>query len=202
MASQPLVAPTASEPDPLSPSQPRTTKGRLARLGDLMAEAKPLSQNERDAIEEIRALAREYDGDPVKLGVARRTTTGRQRFFAVRHTAPNHPDFAALHRMIGDLIRSDGDTVVTAQGMFTTDEIRAESPKIERESGRERICFPIRQPWLQKPTAADPNGVPGIPVYRRPEDRRPTFSTFRPGPSGGAQPAPEPEWWQEPDEET
>lgn len=197
----PAAAATASEPDPPPPSRPRRTRGRLARLGDLMAEAKPLSRNEREAVEEIRALAREYDGTPAMLGAARRTTTGKQRFFAVRHTPPGHPGFAALHRLIADLIRSDGEAVVTAQGVFTAAEVRAECPKVEREDGVERICFPVRQPWLQKPTAAEPNGVRGTPVYRRPEDRGPFRTTFRNGPISADRAASTVEWWQEPDEE-
>jgi hypothetical protein len=156
---------------------------------------KTLTPKQAEAVAEVHALAREFDGTPAKLAAVRGCTSGRQRWLAIRHTPPSHPAFRPLMRLLDALVASDPSTTMTHQGAFPTDDLIAAEPRIERDHGVERICLPISYPWSQKPDAD--RGFPGIrapAVYRSAAERGPILGT------DVGTTAREREWWEDGDE--
>jgi len=167
----------------------------MTRAADALT-SEPLGARGLEAVEEVRALASEFDGSPAHLAAARRTTSGRQRWLAIRHTHPSHPAFAPILRLLDALVASDGETTMTDQGPFLTSDLIDAEVKIERDGDVRRFCFPISRPWSRTP---DPDfGVPGVrgaAVYRGADQRGPIRGTFAVEPS--ARSHREREWWED-----
>jgi hypothetical protein len=168
------------------------TAGTWTRAADAVT-SDSLTPLHAEAVAEVQALACDFDGSAAKLAAVRGCTTGRQRWLAIRHTPPAHPAFRPLMALLDALVASDPGTTMTNQGAFPTDDIIAAEPKIERENGIDRICFPVRYPWSQKP---DPEtgfaGVRAPAIYRSAAERGPSF-----GASSDGTKEREREWWEE-----
>jgi hypothetical protein len=174
----------------------------MKRLADALYSKAILTADEREAIEEVQTMAIHYS---VLTGFARHdfrevvrtSTSGQQRWFATRHTPPEHTAFKPLMALLDDLLQDQG-LIKTEAGWFNPDDFGAAGGKIVREDGKEVIVFPYLHPWKVKPdkeTGRD--GQRGEPIYRRPDQRGPDLTTFRVTPLTPAITTPaKKEWWQ------
>ena len=155
-------------------------------ISELMQPKQPPTPKQRQAIEEVCAMASELATLPevsrrAYLTQIREHTTGRQRWLATRHTMPDHPMFRPLMAMLDALI-ADRGTVTTKHGAFTREDLHEYRGRIWREDGKELVQFPVS---VDKAT--------GMPVYRSLGERKARVESFR----AGSHASQDPDWWDE-----
>lgn len=160
---------------------------------------------EDEVIQQVRALAVEWDAGRLPLSQCRQHSTGSKRWLTTRFTPPDDPSFGPLMRMLDALIATaqtdEGNLIKTSHGYLSQKDLVGAESKIEREDGRERLVLPVRYPWIRKP---DPEkgteGIRGPAVYRSREERKPVYGSFRAKPEP-VRPEPTVPWWDGTDDD-
>ena len=138
------------------------------------------TEQEAAAIDEMREVATEWAAGKLPLEEVKRLTRPKQRWLAVRFTAPQHAAFRPLMALL--------DTFIAAQGAYATKHGIVDPPllmetgaTVGREDGRTKLTFPV----------AYRNGQA---VYRSERDRGPTIRPFA---ALNKPTEEEREWWEE-----
>jgi len=165
-------------------------------VSELLAPKRPPTPLERQAIADVHAVAIRFADGDCTLGEVRAATTPKQRHLATRYTTPKDAAWTPLLLLLDALLGASPDVVVTTQGTFLLGDLIGAGMRIVRDGGTEVIQLPRYRPWRTKPEPARGiSGIPGEPIYRRLDERGPSYGSF-----GHPQPSePKPravEWWE------